>query len=423
MDETPRRAFLATAAGGVAALAGCVDALSGNSPDDSEGAVANPDGDDSDGGDGGDGSGSGDTDGDSGGANGGDGSTPDEQATQRQPNNDEKAEGETPSPETQDVDVGMPLQEPTTALTYEIGALEADAVSGGVPKDGIPSVDDPTFESASDGDGRLDPEDPVFGVVRDGVARAYPQYILVFHEIVNDTIAGENVAVTYCPLTGTALGFERGDVEFGVSGMLVNSNLIMYDRETDSWWPQMHPVSPKGELTGWRLSEFRVTWTTWERWTETYPDTQVLTEDTGAVRNYGSDPYGSYNPDTGYYTQNSTLFPPRNESDDFHPKEVFIGARSEDGAVAFNKNTLRDQPLLEATLDGTQYLAAYHDGLDSAWVYRNTEETSFDVTEEGYEGPEGTVYGADELPLEPVDAYDTMWFPWFGYYPETYVVA
>jgi hypothetical protein len=318
---------------------------------------------------------------------------------------------------------GIPVSEPTVSLSYELSALEEDALNGGVPKDGIPSIDDPSFGSVERGDQNLDPGDPVFGVELNGVAKAYPQYILVLHEIVNDTIGGDNVAVTYCPLTGSALGFHRGDVEFGVSGMLVNANLIMYDRETDSWWPQIHGVSALGEMAGWSLDEFRVTWTTWERWKNCYPDTQVMTEDTGSARSYGRDPYGSYNPRGGYYDSNEFIFPPRNESDEQHPKEVIIGARTSDGAVGFVKNALRDDHLLETTVGDTPYLGVYHHQLDSAWVYRNPERQSFQATESGYEGPDGTVYSADELPLEPVNAFDVFWFAWYGYYPETVVVA
>ncbi len=383
MKRNSRRAFLGAAAGSVTVLAGCVDALTGSESDARDAALDGVDEEDS----------------------------------------SESPETAEDSPLADDEETSLPVRESPMSLPYDLGALEADAISGGVPKDGIPSIDDPVFDDVSYGDDSLDPEDPVFGVEIDGVARAYPQYILVFHEIVNDSIDDRGIAVTYCPLTGTAIGFDRGDVEFGVSGMLVNSNLIMYDRATDSWWPQIHPTSPLGEMENWALNEFRVTWTTWERWKEVHPETQVLTEDTGSARNYGSDPYGEYNPDGGYYTDSNTMFAPRNESDEFHPKEVFIGARGRDGAVAFNKDTLREERLLEASVGETPYLAAYHEQLDSAWVYRNADNHSFEATEEGYEGPNGEVYAADEIPIESINAFDSFWFPWYGFYPNTEVVA
>ncbi|MEF8785126.1 MAG: DUF3179 domain-containing (seleno)protein [Haloarculaceae archaeon] len=311
-------------------------------------------------------------------------------------------------------------------LSREYTDFAENAVSGGVPKDGIPSIDDPAFEDASDADERLDPDDPVFGVELGGQARAYPQYILVRHEIVNDELAGYNIAVTYCPLTGTAMGFDRGDDEFGVSGMLVNSNLIMYDRVSESWWPQVLGTLVRGEndaFLGRSLREFRVTWTTWERWRTVHEDTEVLTEDTGEPVSYNRDPYGTYNPRGGYYKNQNLLFSPLREDDRHHPKTVFIGARTGDGKVAFSKDRLREESLLETDVGGVPYLAAYHDALDSAWVYRNPEDRTIVAAEEWYEDSTGEQYTADSLPLEAVNAFDAMWFAWAGFYPETEVVA
>lgn len=138
--------------------------------------------------------------------------------------------------------------------------------SGGPGKDGIPSIDKPRFLSVDAGDGIFDQGDIVMGVFHNGQARAYPQKILVWHEIVNDTLGGDNIAVTYCPLTGTGVGFFRGETEFGVSGRLVNSNMLMYDRATDTYWPQILATGIKGPLTDVALQEVRVIWTTWGQW-------------------------------------------------------------------------------------------------------------------------------------------------------------
>jgi len=370
-NRLSRRRALVLAGSGIAALAGCI----GGSGDDARDDVENGSGDD-------------------GGGNGADAAADD----------------------------GIPLREHEVPLSYESATFEENAVDGGPDKDGIPSIDDPSFGDRSAGDDMMEPGDPVFGVNIDGDARAYPQHILVSHEIVNDSIGDRNVAVTYCPLTGTAIGFDRGSVEFGVSGMLVNNNLIMYDRETDSWWPQILGSGVRGELTGMSLREFRITWTTWDRWRGEYPDTQVLTEDTGYARNYDRDPYGSYNPRGGYYDNDRNLFKNLNEDDRFPPKAVFIGARSADGAVAFEKDLLRDRRLLEASVGDVPYLAAYDDTLDTAYVYRNSDGTTFEATDGSYEGSGGT-HAAAELPLEPVNAFDAMWFAWAGFYPDTVVVA
>jgi hypothetical protein len=122
--------------------------------------------------------------------------------------------------------------------------LAESAISGGPPKDGIPSIDNPKYAAAAEGDEWLLPNDVVFGVDYKLFVAAYPQRVLVWHEIVNEVIAGEMLSITYCPLTGTAIGF-KGEyapgiaAQFGVSGKLANSCLVMYDRKSDSYWPQI----------------------------------------------------------------------------------------------------------------------------------------------------------------------------------------
>jgi hypothetical protein len=299
-------------------------------------------------------------------------------------------------------------------LAYDIGTLEESIVSGGVPKDGIPAIDDPMF--ADTPPETLAPNDPVFGVVRDGEAKAYPQYILVHHEIVNDAIAGDSVAITYCPLTGTAQGFERGPVEFGVSGRLVNSNLTMYDRGTDSWWPQMLATGIKGPLTGESLQEFRVIWTTWDRWSSAYPETTVLTEKTGFSRRYGVDPYGQYNEKRGYYSSSRTLFEPLQGDSRAHPKAVVIGTRTETGAIAFDKETLLSQRVLTGHIDDTPYVAVADTALETGYVYANPESVTVEAADGGY-AVDGTTHDANSLPLDRSLAFDAMWFAWAGFYP------
>jgi hypothetical protein len=308
-------------------------------------------------------------------------------------------------------------------LLPDLDEFETQATSGGVEKDGIPAIDDPQFGGVDVGTDQLEPGDIVFGVTIDGEARAYPQRILVHHEIVNDTFGDRGVAVTYCPLTGTAIGFERGSVEFGVSGQLVNSNLIMYDRETDSWWPQILGASILGTMKGRSLREVPVVWTTWERWRTAHPDTAVLTEDTGFVRDYGDDPYGVYNPRGGYYHNDRVIFPRMHRDDQYRPKRVVLGARSTDGTVAFDTQRLRSERLLEATVGGVPYLAVSDDALDFGYVYRNPDGRSIQTSADGYVGPDGETHAADSLPLEPVNAFDAMWFAWIAFYRESVVVG
>ena len=300
----------------------------------------------------------------------------------------------------------------------------ADAMQRGARKDAIPSIGNPKFISAAAADGWLTPGHPVFGVVRNGDAKAYPQRILVWHEIVNDRIGGDSVAVTYCPLTGTAQGFERGDATFGVSGQLVNSNLVMYDRQTDTYWPQMLAVGITGPHEGDQLVEFNVTWTSWERWRDAYPETEVLSDDTGWGRDYGRDPYGSYDPPSGHYENRNLLFPQFGSGSgrEFHPKRVVIGSRSADGALAVFKETLADAGLVELNVGGVPYVVVYDPKLHTGWVYRNpdsvrVEHDGTNVLVDGVEHP------SDDLPLGSVVRYDAMWYAWEGYYPDTEVVA
>lgn len=259
-------------------------------------------------------------------------------------------------------------------------------------EDGIPSIDNPKFDDGED----VEDGDPVFGVEIGNEARAYPQDVLAQHEIANDTVGGRNVAVTYCPLTGTAIGYERGGTTFGVSGDLVNSNLIMYDRETETRYPQILGVGTEGDLKGRSLQEFEVTWTTWGRWRDEHPDSPVMSRDSTdrPSLQYNRDPYGSYNPKDGYYSSDSLSFSVMNRDDRHHPKKVFMAARNEKDAVAFDKDRLRDEGELSVETENGEYVAAYEESLDTAKV---------------------------EHDGEPLPAFDAMWFAWAAFYPDTHV--
>ncbi|MFC5136030.1 MULTISPECIES: DUF3179 domain-containing protein [Haloferacaceae] len=321
-------------------------------------------------------------------------------------------------------DNAPPTADGSPYLAYGLERLREESLSGGVGVDGIPSIDDPTF--APIGESGLVDDAPVFGVVRGGEAKAYPQHVLVHHEIVNDTIGGDPVAVTYCPLTGTAQGFERGDTTFGVSGQLVNSNLIMYDRETESRWPQMLATGIDGRMRGEPLREFRVVWTTLGEWRTAHPNSGLLTDDTGYARRYENDPYGLYAPLGGYYATDETMFPALSTPDEGHAKSVVIGARTADGAVAFDKETLLAERVLEGSVEpsGDGVVAVADSALSTGYVYRNPRDATVEPDGSGYrvEGGEAgseDELPADDLPLERVLAFDAMWFAWAGFYPGT----
>lgn len=178
-----------------------------------------------------------------------------------------------------------------------------EIVSGGPPPDGIPPIDEPKFVTVSAADEWLDDREPVFVVDINGDVRAYPIQILIWHEIVNDTVGGVPVAVTYCPLCNSALTFERTiqgvETTFGTSGSLYFANLVMYDRATESLWNQLDGRAVVGVLTGEQLELIASTMVAWADFKDAWPDAQVLDKNrTGAQRDYGTNPYtGLDNPD------------------------------------------------------------------------------------------------------------------------------
>ncbi|GJM27366.1 MAG: hypothetical protein DHS20C17_00010 [Cyclobacteriaceae bacterium] len=176
-----------------------------------------------------------------------------------------------------------------------IWSIPTDKIfDGGPGKDGIPALLNPPMITPAEAT-YLTGNDLVIGYKVGDDIRAYPHKILDWHEIINDDIGGQPLAVTYCPLTGTAVGWDRniqGNVTtFGVSGLLYNTNLIPYDRFTDSNWSQMRLVAINGQLLGERITTFQVVETTWDTWQEMYPDTRVVSTATGIERPYETFPY------------------------------------------------------------------------------------------------------------------------------------
>lgn len=309
------------------------------------------------------------------------------------------------SPEAQE---RLEVERPTLSQNEKeyFSLLESNAISGGPPKDGIPSIDKPKYTSMAEADKWLLAHDVVFGVEYEGFVAAYPQRILVWHEIVNEKINGQKVSITYCPLTGTTIGFKGNyapdiSAEFGVSGKLVNSNLLMYDRVSDSYWPQILARAINGPAKGIALEEFPIVWTTWERWKNKHPRTLVLSQETGFFRNYGErgDPYGSYlRDDRGYYSSDRTLFRPIYEDSRLRPKEVVVGIRDAKGnAVAILKDKLRKEKIIEAALGDATVVVTYSDNLDS-------HEARLKATGEW------------------INSFDAMWFAWFAFYPNTELI-
>jgi len=184
----------------------------------------------------------------------------------------------------------------------------AEVLSGGPPRDGIPSIDAPVFEPAADAASALAPTEPVMSLELHGEARAYPLRVLMWHEIVNDRIGDTPIAVTYCPLCNSGIVFDRrvggdggvdGDedglvLEFGTTGKLRHSDLIMYDRQTESWWQQYSGRAIVGALTGTELDRYPSRLESVERFLERHPDGALLVPSNPRARPYGSNPYAGY---------------------------------------------------------------------------------------------------------------------------------
>ena len=194
------------------------------------------------------------------------------------------------------------------------------------PKDRIPSIDEPKYLLVNDVD-YLEDDEIGLGLSYKGVERFYPYKILVRHELVNDFVAGDALLVSYCPLCGTGIIFDRtvaGEVEeFGVSGFLWQSNVLMYNRSAkssdESLWSQVLGESVRGTHTGEKMTIIRSDTVTYGKWRVAHPNTQVLSEDTGIYNSYERDPYGSY------YTDSGIMFPTSNTDDRLHTKEYVLG--------------------------------------------------------------------------------------------------
>lgn len=287
-------------------------------------------------------------------------------------------------------------------------------------------------------DEELDPGDVVFVLDHGGEIRVYPQMVLVWHEIANDTVAGERLSVTYCPLTGSTVAFrgtspEGKPLDFGTTGRLVNSNLLMYDRQTDSEWPQILGRAVNGAMRSDSLEEIPLYWTTWGLWREHgSPEAPVLSTDTGFLRSYGSDPYGSYTgDDRGYYESPDLMFPVLNESDHLPPKEVVVGIKASKARHAIRRETILEEGVLEAKAGDLPVVAVGDQELDTVAVFERRLGDEVVELRSGRNGAlldgrgstwrrEGLVLrgpGGAELPA--ASFYEAMWFAWHAFFPET----
>ena len=265
---------------------------------------------------------------------------------------------------------------------------------GGPPRDGIPSIDEPRFVGA-DAATFLRDDDRILGIVRDGQARAYPIAILNWHEVVNDQIGGSPVAITYCPLCGTGVAFDAGSAaaprSFGVSGLLYNSDVLLYDRETESLWSQLMMQAVSGPLRGERLTPLPLTHTSWQAWRNRHPDTEVLSTETGHTRDYRRNPYA------GYGNHDELFFPVASLSRRYHPKEQVIGIELDGRFKAY--------PFTELDRTGRVEIDDSFAGRDLRIVFdaANRSARVFDGS-------------GQQLP-----GVTSFWFAWHAFHPEAEV--
>ena len=333
--------------------------------------------------------------------------------------------------------------------------LTAHLLSGGPPIDGIPALTNPDFAPAPEIEYVRD-SDLVIGVERGGEVKAYPENLGWWHEIINDRIGGGFVSVTLCPLTGTPQVFDAADsdgsqIEFGVSGLLINSNLVMYDRRDDSTlYPQMIYTGINGDYKGEQLELLPAIVTTFEMWKRMYPESEVALWGTGLDRYPASqqsrysrvDLYSDY-PYGDYRTNHDRLFFPwTTDTPDlsvYRTKEMVLGICLADQLRAYPFRDMGPEAVINDELGGEPLLVVFHEASHTALPYgRRVAGRTLTFYRVDPAGPlpefrdaeTGTLWDllgrAVEGPLQgerltQLPAYYSMWFAWSTYWPQTTV--
>lgn len=329
----------------------------------------------------------------------------------------------------------------------------SEVLSGGPPKDGIPSIDAPNFQSTSEADEWLDDREPVVLVQVNDEVKAYPIQILMWHEIVNDTVGGEPLMVSFCPLCNTAIAFKRtfnpstgsGQVlDFGTTGRLRYSNLIMYDRQTETWWQQATGDAIAGEYTGSQLEFYPAAMIAWEDFKAQYPNGKVLSRDTGYSRDYGRNPYFGYDDisQTPFLYDGST-------PDQLPPMARVLTVELDSEATAYHYDVLSEASVINDRVGGNEVVIFWAAGtasaLDSTQIREGRDVGAavaysrvLDGTTLDFEFKDGKIFDvqtdsewnilgqsiAGELQgkqLTPVVSINHFWFSWAAFKPETRV--
>ena len=252
------------------------------------------------------------------------------------------------------------------ATDFSRHSVPYDEIIVGVQgRDRIPPIDSPVFTDFLNADTWIDPQEPVIALEIGGAAKAYPLQVLIWHEIVNDYLGGTPVSVTFCPLCNSAVAFDRrldGEVyDFGTSGNLRNSDLIMWDRQTESWWQQFTGEAIVGELTGETLAMLPASIISYESFKEAYPDGDVLSRNTGHTRDYGSNPYGGYDKiDRPPFLYDGDL------DGRLQPKERVVAVTLGDSDVAFPFSVLEQERTVNYSQGSSALVVLFQPGTKSA---------------------------------------------------------
>lgn len=267
---------------------------------------------------------------------------------------------------------------------------------GGPPRDGIPALADPEVVNAEDAS-FMRPEDRVIGVTVGSEARAYPIRILNYHEIVNDRLSGRRILVTYCPLCGSGAVFDPRvsglSLEFGVSGLLYKSDLLMYDRQTESLWSQLGMQAISGELSGEKLTLLPAMHTTWRDWTSRHPESTVLSLKTGYWRDYSQNPYERYAAAPGVTLLGDAI------DQRYPPKELVVGVIVDGVSKAYPYPEL-------AKASKTSSAGPIEDS-----VAGQTLKVHFD--------PDSGSVNVRNASGEPVPTVISYYFAWMAFYPDS----
>ncbi len=331
---------------------------------------------------------------------------------------------------------------------FSLHTISFEEITSVVPRDGIPAIDNPKFESPEEASRWLGDAEPVISFELNDDARAYPLQILTWHEIVNDTVGGVPVAATFCPLCNSAIVFDRhldGEVlDFGVSGNLRNSDLIMYDRQTHSWWQQFTGEGIVGDKAGKNLETLSAFIISFTDFRNAHPDGRVLSRDTGFSRNYGQNPYAGYD-----RADNPPFLFDGDTDGRLLPKDRVVAIAIDDVNAAFPFSRLEEEKVVNYNVNGQDVTVFFKFGTASALDGRSIADSRdigstavFDPNLKGRkltfraegdkivddetesvwnilgQAVEGPLAGEE---LTPIIHGDHFWFAWAAFKPDTLI--